>query len=360
MQRMTVRRNAAGAIPRHRRGTAAPVTAARTERRQLRLGLIGAALVLVCAVAAGLLYVVPFGKKTYTAELSEAQSVQTGDDVRVAGIIVGSVKSLQLKPDRVVMRFTVDSGVFVGDESTLDVRMLTVIGGHYVALFPSGSKPLGGKAIPPDRVRLPYSLTQTFQDAIRPLRTVDGDTLRRNLSALDSSIEQAPDALRTTLDTVNTYVDALNRQRSQVSAALSVADEYVTMYDGAKTDLGRLMDSVNLLENVLVDKRAELREGIRLLQAVIDRLAALAPTWNSTLEPKLRELTDALPRLEQLGGQLEPVIGTVADLRDKVRGWMTPDGVTVDQSGQTVTAPAGADPLAALPGVCVPVPGRDC
>ncbi|WP_225728611.1 MULTISPECIES: MlaD family protein [unclassified Nocardia] len=329
-----------------------PVTDEPTRlRRQVRLGIVGAVLVVIALAAAAVLYVVPFGKATYTAELSEAQSVRAGDDIRLAGITVGSVKSLELKPDRVIMKFTVDSGVFVGDESSLDVRMLTVVGGHYVALFPAGAKPLGGKVIPADRVRLPYSLVQTFQDATTPLNQIDGSTLRKNLATLDSSLAKAPESLRTTLDTLGGYVDAINRQRTQVSNAVAVADEYISLYDGAKTDLGRLMDNSNLLETVLLDKRAELRESIALLTSVLQRVAALAPSWDDKLKPLAQQLADALPRLEQLGQQLQPMIDSVHDLQAKVRQWLPDGGVVVDQSGRTVQAPAG---------VCVPLPGKAC
>ncbi|MBF6171771.1 MCE family protein [Nocardia blacklockiae] len=342
-------------------GERAVADEATRHRREIRYGIVGVVLVAALAIAAGVLYVVPFGKKTYTAELAEAQSVKAGDDIRVAGIPVGTVESLELHPDRVLMRFTVDSEVFVGDESSLDVRMLTIVGGNYVALFPSGREPLGDKHIPVERVRLPYSLVQTFQDAAKPLRDVDGDTLRRNLAALDTSLEQAPDSLRTTLDTLGAYIDALNRQRTQVSNAVAVADEYVTMYDGAKTDLGRLMDNVNLMETLLLDKRAELREGVRLLRVVVDRVAGLAPTWDTALKPKLQQLFDALPQLENLGDQLEPVLGSVQSLQQKFAELS--GGVTVDHSDQVITPPAGVDPLAVTPPaprVCVPVPGKDC
>ncbi|WP_280316564.1 MlaD family protein [Nocardia wallacei] len=333
------------------------------NRREIRYGIIGVVLVAALAIAAGVLYVAPLGKNTYTAELSEAQSVKAGDDIRVAGVPVGKVKSLELKPDRVLMRFTVDSEVFVGSESALDVRMLTIVGGNYVALFPSGREPLGDKAIPAERVRLPYSLVQTFQDAAQPLRQIDGDTLRRNLAALDTSIEQAPDSLRTTLDTLGTYIDALDRQRTQVSDAVAVADEYVTMYDGAKTDLGRLMDNVNLMETLVLDKQAELREGVRLLRVVVDRVAGLAPTWDSALKPKLRQLFDAVPQLENLGARLEPVLAAVRGLEQKLAE-LTGGGATIDRSDSTITVPPGVDPLAAVQPpaarVCVPVPGKDC
>ncbi|WP_329405199.1 MlaD family protein [Nocardia vinacea] len=321
-------------------------------RKEVRLGIVGAVLVVIAMGAAAALYVIPFGKTTYTAELSEAQSVKSGDDIRLAGISVGTVKSLELKPDKVVMRFTVDSDVFVGDQTSLEVRMLTVVGGHYVALFPAGTEPLGDKPIPADRVLLPYSLIQTFQDATAPIGKVDGDTLRRNLAALDKSVEGAPDTLRTTLDTVGSYIDAIDRQRTQVSNAIAVADEYVTMYDGAKSDLRRLMENANLLETVLLDKRAELRESIALLNSVVQRVAALAPSWDATLKPKAQQLADALPRLEQMSGQLEPIISSAHDLSRKLQGLVIPEGgIVVDQSGETIQ-PAAA--------VCVPLPGKAC
>lgn len=320
------------------------------RKRELRRGIIGAIALAICLLAAGALYVVPFGKHTYTAELSEAQSVKTGDDVRIAGISVGEVKSLELKPDKVVMKFTVNSDVFMGDQTSLDIRMLTVVGGHYVAVFPAGDKALGDKAIPVDRVRLPYSLVQTFQDAATPLQKIDGDSLHRNLTALGGSLEAAPDTLRTTLDSVATYVDALNRQRDQVSNAVAVADEYVRMYDGAKTDLGRLMDSANLLVTILLDKHTEMAEAIRLLSDVLDRVGALAPVWNDQLKGKI---TEAVTELRNLSGQFQPVLTSAQSLQDKLSQLVIPDGeVGLDQSGQTITAPSDL--------VCVPLPGKDC
>ncbi|MBF6231348.1 MlaD family protein [Nocardia farcinica] len=330
--------------------------AART-RREVRLGIVGVLAVVLGVVAAGVLYAVPLGKSTYTAELTEAQSVKVGDDVRLAGVTVGAVTSLELQPDRVVMRFTVDDDVFVGDQTSLDIRMLTLVGGHYVALFPAGTEPLGDGVIPADRVRLPYSLMETFQDATAPLREVNGDTLRRNLAELDRAVTDAPETLRTTLDTVGSYVDAIDRQRAQVSNAIAVADEYVTMYDGAKSDLRRLMENVILLEDVLIDKRAELREAVALLTSVVQRVAALAPAWESSVRPRANQLSAAIGRLTEMGGTLEPVIATTRELGEKLRTLVIPEeGLVIDQSAQTVPAPAGLE----LPDVCVPVPGRQC
>ena len=149
-------------------------TEKQSARAQLRLGVLGAVLVAAALIATGVLYVLPLSTSTYTAELAEAGSVKVGDDVRVAGVPVGTVTSIDLHSTSVTMTFTVDNDVFVGDQTTLDIRMLTIVGGHYVAASPAGTEPLGDNVIPPDRVRLPYNLAQAFQDAAQPIRDVDG------------------------------------------------------------------------------------------------------------------------------------------------------------------------------------------
>ncbi|MGW4241886.1 MCE family protein [Nocardia sp. NPDC004722] len=329
-------------------------------RREVRVGIVTALLVAAGVLAAAVLYAVPFDARTYVAEMSEAQSVRVGDDIRVAGVPVGTVKSLELRADRVVMRFTVRSNVFLGDQTSLDVRMLTIVGGHYVAVIPAGTKPIGQQHIPMDRVRLPYSLMQAFQDATQPLRAVDGDTLHRNLSALGDSLQQNPDSLRKLLDGVDTFVDVLDRQRSDVSKAVSLADEYLTAINGARGELRRLIEKINLLETLLVDHRAELRQAVEALDRVVNRLGGLQPAWESTLKPMAEQLSAAADRLRGLGDKLEPLITAVHDLLEKFQQMVLPDGqLGVDRSGSTITGDPAA--VAALVGsVCVPVPGKAC
>lgn len=346
-------------------------SASAVRRRELRLGLVGALFAVLVLVAAAVVYIVPIGQQSFTADLSEAQSVQVGDDVRIAGVPVGKVKSLRLYPDRVVMRFTVKSGVFIGDQSTLDVRMLTVVGGHYVALLPAGSAPLGDKVIPADRVRLPYSLMQVFQDAEQPIREIDGNALRRNLGDLATSLAQAPDSLRNLLGGIEQFVDTINRQRADVSKAIALTDEYTNAIDTARGSLHRLVDKVNLLETLLVNHRAELRTAVDTLDRVVGRLGGLKPAWDSTLRPMATQLAAAATQLMTLGHNLEPVIGQVQQLGAKLRQMVLPDGqVHIDQSGRTIVAP-GVDPAAALApaapvtpaapvAICVPVPGKAC
>ncbi|MFI6866481.1 MlaD family protein [Nocardia sp. NPDC050406] len=320
-------------------------------RRELRLGVFGAAVLAAVLVATGVIYVLPLGKATYTAELSEARAVDVGDEVRVAGIPVGTVKSLRLLPDRVRMTFTVNDEVRLGDLTSLEVRMLTVVGGHYIAVFPAGDEPLGDGVIPPERVRLPYSLIRTLQDAAAPTAEVDGDTLRRNFTALQQSLSGSPDALRRMGNAVESLVGLLNRQNSDISRALTVMDEYLTTIDRNKSLLGTFVRKIGELETRGLAKKAEIAEALVVTSELLSRIAAIEPAWTSVLEPLADKLVEAVPQLEDLGRRIDQALTGLADLRTRLVAAVTPqDGLTVDQSALTVTAPT----------VCIPLPGQGC
>ncbi|MVU77210.1 MCE family protein [Nocardia sp. ET3-3] len=330
---------------------AAMIPARGTAARELRLGLYGAAALAVVLVATAVFYVLPLGKSTYTADLSEARSVRTGDEIRVAGIPVGTVKSLELLPDRVRMTFTVDDGVFLGDQTSLEVRMLTVVGGHYLAAFPAGDKPLEHKTIPADRVRLPYSLIRTLQDATTPIRQVDGDTLRKNFDALSESLTDSPDALRRMGNAMQSLVGLIDRQNADVSRALRVMDEYLTAIDDNRALVGTFLRKIGSLETDGLAKKAEISESLTVTAELLSRIAAIEPAWRTELEPLADQLQAAVPQLEDLGRRFDQALNSLGEIKTRLQAVATStDGVVIDQSGVVLD---GA-------GFCIPLPGKGC
>ncbi|MFI6213404.1 MlaD family protein [Nocardia brasiliensis] len=323
----------------------------RIARRELRWGGYGALVVVAILAAVAALYVIPFGKATYTADLTEARSVRAGDEIRVAGVRVGTVTDLELADDHVRMRFTIDRGVFLGDRTTLDVRMLTAVGGHYIAAHPAGDKPLGSTTIPADRVRLPYSLVRTLQDAAVPTAKIDGSTLRDNFAAAADSLTANPEALRRMGTAMQDFVDLVNRQNTEVERALTVMSEYLRNIADNKALLGTFIRQVGLLETLGLNKQAEINEALRVLGELLARIAALEPVWRERLEPMVDALHRALPQLKDLAARLVQAQNGFADLRGRLEQAVTPaDGVAFDQSALTIEAPQ----------FCVPVPGRGC
>lgn len=303
-------------------------------------------------VAIGAVYVTgTTAERTYSAEMAQAGSVRTGDDVRLAGIPVGKVTALTLLPDRVRMEFTVTEDAFLGDQTTLDIRMLTFVGGYYLAVLPAGTKPLGAAVIPMERVIVPYNLTKAFQDAVEPVRRIDGSVFRQDLAALSTAIDKSPDAVRSTVRAAGDVVAILDEQNADISRALSIADEYLTALDANADVLADLIITLGTLEQIIQTNKVQVAESLYDLAVILQDLTPLGRAWDASIKERAQPLADAIPALEQLGGRLGALLDAVRAFEQRLLPLMPAGGgVSVDQSGATIQ----------LPAVCVPLPGGGC
>ncbi|WP_280269003.1 MlaD family protein [Nocardia wallacei] len=319
---------------------------------ELRWGAAGICGVLILVAAIGAVYVTgTTPERTYAADMAQAGGIRPGDDVRVAGIPVGKVKSLALLPDRVRMRFTVEDKVFVGDQTTLDLRMLTVVGGYYLAVQPAGTKSLGSTVIPQQRVGLPYNLTQVFQDAVEPVRRLDGTVLRENLAALATSIDRSPDSVRAAVQAADSLVEIMNKQNADISQTLAMADEYLTALNAHSDVLAQLVRTLFGLENIVENNKIQVHHALDDLATILADLGPLGRIWDETLKQRAQPLADAIPQLQQLGDRLGELLDSLHTLEQRLLPLLPPgDGVRIDQSAATIRATS----------FCVPVPGSEC
>ncbi|MFC8386367.1 MlaD family protein [Nocardia sp. NPDC057272] len=333
-----------------RKGKPAPDDATR-RRSDIRWGAVGLVAMIVVAAGIAVASTLQTGVRTYTAFLTDAASLRVGDDVRVAGVPSGTVKSLDLESNRVRLQFTVDRKVFVGDQTTLSIRMLTIVGGHYLAVIPAGTKALGSTVIPADRVKLPYSLPRLFQDAIKPVQELDGDVLRQNFGALTAAVEGGPDGFRRMVTAVDTIVGILDQQNAQVSQALTFSDEYISALAANKAVVGKFIDRFRILETLVENNKIAVGAALADLAKVMTQVSPLAVAWNTTLKDPAQPLADSIAKLDELGGKLGALLTSLKSFSARFDTLTGPDGaLTVDRSGQTITAPQ----------LCIPVPGRTC
>ncbi|HTT85251.1 MAG TPA: outer membrane lipid asymmetry maintenance protein MlaD [Rhizomicrobium sp.] len=109
---------------------------------------------LVILVAAGFLYfaytstsVGSLGGYDLNARFASADGISTGTDVRLHGVKVGRVMSLQLDPKTYAVNaeFSVRSDIKIPDDSSIKVTSAGIMGSSYLAIQPGGSD----KMLPP-------------------------------------------------------------------------------------------------------------------------------------------------------------------------------------------------------------------
>lgn len=301
---------------------------------------------LIVALVVAFLYISPPGQKVIAFYTDDASSLRPGDQVRIAGIPVGKVKGLSLGPDYVQVRAQVEDSAFVGDESTVDVRMLTVVGGYFVSIESLGDQPLGSAPIPADRVTMPYSLIRTLTDATKITEEVDAKPINESLDEIQQGLNGSNvEVLAAVIDAGNGLVDTIERQRGQVSAILDLSDEYIESLANFGDELKQLVLKVSIVESTL-------------------------SLYSKALASSITGLSQVVRGIEPIG---EFYLGHRDKFLEKVRQWQERARMWADRSGlivrglqrvrnklERVLDAQNASPELLATDLCLPVAGLAC
>jgi phospholipid/cholesterol/gamma-HCH transport system substrate-binding protein len=307
------------------------------------------AIVFAVVVALVLTYVyynAPGTSKIVKFYTDDANSIRTGDEVRMAGIKVGTVTDLKLEPSQVLVTAKINDDAFVGDQSQIDVRMLTVVGGYYVNLASMGGASLGQQPIPLSRVTMPYSLIRALTDTTKITDNVATQPLNESLNQISQGLSGTNvEVISTVIDAGNALISTVERQRGQVTAILGLSDEYIRALSNYREKFAALVRKASILTQTLV---------------IYDR------GFSGTIQG----LGDVLLALKPVGDMYE---SHSVEFIEKVRNLLERGRLFTEQNGLTIRAlrrvqntfdrilnAQNAPPGLLATDMCVPIPGSAC
>lgn len=76
-----------------------------------------------------------------TASFRRAEGLSTGGDVRIAGVKVGTVRSMELDPKsyRAVVTLSVREGIEIPEDTAAKIAATSLLGDNFIALVPGAS-----------------------------------------------------------------------------------------------------------------------------------------------------------------------------------------------------------------------------
>ncbi|WP_461168259.1 MlaD family protein [Tsukamurella serpentis] len=321
-----------------------------SRSRQLLFGVIGIVVTLAVLIASSVLAIRPIGTTTISADFPEAGMVRSGDDVRVAGVSVGSVRSVGLDGDRVKVQLQVRRSVHIGDQSRVAVKMLTGVGGYFVDIDSIGREPLGAKVIPPARVRLPYSLVQTFQQAEPKIRAIDPTPLRETLAQIQRSTGGRPGQMKRLLTTMSGVVQSLSRQKDQVGGFVQTLSEYSREVDRNGDALTAIMRDLNVYFSTARLNVAGYKRFMAALDLVLQRLLPPAGFYQENLASMEAQFNLITQQIGGLLGKYQQMIDDAMAILRRLQSSVKPDGTIVfDASVPTISSQ-----------YCIPMEGAPC
>jgi phospholipid/cholesterol/gamma-HCH transport system substrate-binding protein len=262
----------------------------------------------------------------YTAVFNDVSRLKAGDTVRVAGLRVGSVDKVVLRPDKkVVVTFDADRDVVLTAGTRAVVRYLNLVGDRYLELvdaagstnlMPPGSqipldrtapaldldlllgglKPVIQGLNPQDVNALTASLIQVFQG--------QGDTLQSllsNTSSFSNALAQNSDVVQQLIVNLNGVLATLAKDGGDFSASIDRLERLVTELSKKRDPIG---DAIAALDSGTASIADLLTNARPPLAGTVDQLNRLAPLLDQDkdrLDGQLKLLPEDYRKLARIG-----------------------------------------------------------
>jgi phospholipid/cholesterol/gamma-HCH transport system substrate-binding protein len=295
----------------------------------IRLGIF----TVVALAVTGMLVAIMGGfglgdQKEYKAVFSSASELAQGDDVRIAGVIVGQVKDVEIhQRNKAMVTFAVKEDVPVTQASQAHVRFLNLIGDRYMSLSQGkeGAPRLEpGATIPLDRTEPSLNLTELFAgfqplfQALRPedvnqlslnlVRVLQGEggtvqELLANTASLTNSLADRDELIGEVITNLSTLMGTVDDHHQELDELLTSMKSWFSDLSKDRKDIGASLDSISdvtrEVADLLTEGRPLLKEDVAQLRRLFTILAK--PENKKFLDQTLDTLPGMLSKQTRIG-----------------------------------------------------------
>ncbi|KAA1423937.1 MCE family protein [Mumia zhuanghuii] len=227
-------------------------------------------LVVVAAFLAGalMMYNKTFADSTdiklTTGTIGNA--LQTGSDVKLDGVPVGTVTAVEAADDGAVLTLALDPDTADQLSASTTARLLpkTLFGERYVSLVVPRDVPAsglsGGDTIHQDTSAEAVELEQVFDELLPVLQSIQPDKLSATLGELSTMLRGEGATIGESMASWGDYLAKMNPLVPQMADDFEALGKVATEYDEAVPDLLNALDTMTTTADTLVEQRTELGE----------------------------------------------------------------------------------------------------
>lgn len=272
-----------------------------SRRNPLPIGAIGLALIAVVLWAAFNAEKLPLigGGTNYSAYFTEAAGLRSGDQVRIAGVKVGKVESVGLDGNKVKVVFKVKNA-FVGDQSTADIKIKTLLGAKYLGVNSIGTSALKpSQTIPTSRTTSPFDVYPAFTQLTTTIDDIDTKKLAQAFTTLSDDFTNTPQDVRTVLNGLTRLSQTISSRDAQLRELLAKANDVTGVLASRDQQLQKLFSDGGLLLDELHDRREAIHSLLINTTTLSVQLEGLVADNQKTLAPLLDQLDGVLTLLQK-------------------------------------------------------------
>lgn len=250
--------------------------------------------IVVTLLATGLLGITiantGFGQATsYSARFSDVTGLNEGDDVRIAGVKAGQVRSIRIADRRQAqVEFTLFGTRGIPTSATASIKYRNLVGQRYVAIERGAGEPgemlPEGATIPLQRTKSALNLTVLF-NGFKPLlqamspqdvnklshsivQTLQGEggtveSLLKHVASLTQTIASRDKVIGEVIAKLNDVLATVNSRSGEMSTVLAQTQQVVSGLAADRDKIGSAIDGIGQVNDATAGLLAEGREPLK-------------------------------------------------------------------------------------------------
>jgi phospholipid/cholesterol/gamma-HCH transport system substrate-binding protein len=345
-----------------------------TPRNRLAVTTGIVLVTLILAAAALLVRQTVLRPKTITAFFTTATAIYPGDDVRIAGIKVGTIADIRPEGARARMTLHIDRHVPVPTDAKAIIVAQNLVAARYVQLTPSyrstGPTMPDGAVIPADRTAVPVEWDEVKNQLNRlaidlgPDGQASTPSFARFIDSAADALDGNGDKLRQTLAQLSGVGRILANGSGNIVDIIKNLQTFVTALRDSNIQIMQFQNRFATLTSVLDESKSDLDAALKNLSVAVGEVQRfIAETRDQTSE-QITRLADVTQNLAEHRMDVENILHVAPNALANFYNIYNPDtgmndGVFVVNQFSNPTFAICAS-LGAIENVTAPESGKLC
>ncbi|WP_405167509.1 MCE family protein [Nocardia sp. NBC_01499] len=279
--------------------------------------MVAAALVAVLVVAGVYSGVSRIGKTTITAYFPSTSGLYKGDEVRVLGVNVGRIDSIEPGKDRVQVKMTLDRGIDIPVDARAVIISPSLVSARFIQVAPAyvgGPKMGDGAEIPLEHTAVPVEWDDIKAELSKLATTLGpvGDdkqgSFGRFVNTAADNMDGNGQKLRDTLRELSATLNTLSDGRTDLFGTIRNLQKFVDVLSASNEQIVQFGGRLASVSSVLAGTSAELGAGLDNLDTALGDVKRFLDGSGAELTEGVQRLADVTQQLVDKRPELERVL----------------------------------------------------
>lgn len=250
--------------------------------------------------------------KEYKADFTDVAGVNKGDDIRVAGVKVGTVKDIKvLSGHEAQIVFNVDSDVRMDDATWAQIKYRNLLGQRYIDLYQQGTSdhPLAeGATVPLSHTKPALNLTELF-NGFKPLfQALSPDDINKLSYEIVQVFQGEGGTLQSLLDSTASVTQTLADRDKVIGQLLTNLSYVLNHVSDRDRQLTNLISSFKRLVTGLDRDRGPILGSLDSISALAVQTAGLVSHVRGPFVSDIHQLRQVATNLDAGKGELDRML----------------------------------------------------